>query len=421
MVTQFGPVTMSFRRIVFPAYFHYKDEIRLMRILPTKGESHTLSGEILDFCKRTLPETTVGLERQGTMSDGDSPEFYRRLGQAGWIGCHWPKEYGGRGLRNLDTFIIDEALGYARAPLSGYLLSVKVFGNTLLMLGSDEQKKKFLPKIASGEITFCQGFSEPEAGSDFGSLKTVARREGEEFVISGHKIWTSSAEVAQWMYLAARTDPDALKHRGISTFVMDMTLPGITVNTFPTLGGGFLNEVFLDSVRLPADSLIGELNRGFHQSMRSLDLERAAMDRVGAAARALDDLVAYVQDEGVLSDGRPLAEQQWVREKIADLYVRLRGARLFGYQVARHLDAGKALSADFSYGKLCIGLLSQAIADATMEIIGPRAQFEHGAALAPYQGFPASFYRASPALTLAGGSSEIQKSIIATRGLGLPK
>jgi alkylation response protein AidB-like acyl-CoA dehydrogenase len=394
---------------------------RFMRILPTSDESNALWKDILDFCGKTLPETTVGLERQGTMSDGDSPEFYRRLGQAGWIGCHWPEEYGGRGLRHLDTFIVDEALGYARAPLSGYLLSVKVFGNTLLLFGTEEQKREYLPKIASGEVTFCQGFSEPGAGSDFGSLRTVARREGDEFVISGHKIWTSSAEVAQCMYLAARTDPDAPKHRGISTFVMDMNLPGVTVNTFPTLGGGVLNEVFLDSVRIPAKNLIGELNRGFHQSMRSLDLERSAMDRIGSAWRALDDLAAYVQRDDVLVDGRPLKEQQCVREKIAELYSRLRAARLFGYQLARHLDADRAPSADFSYGKLFIGLLLQAVADATMEIIGPLAQFEHGAELAPYGGLPASLYRACPALTLAGGSSEIQKSVIAVRGLGLPK
>jgi alkylation response protein AidB-like acyl-CoA dehydrogenase len=392
-----------------------------MRILPTRDESEALRQEVLTFCRAVLPETTAGLERQGTMSDGDSPEFYRRLGRAGWIGAHWPREYGGRGIRNLDTFIIDEALGYARAPLSGYLLSVKVFGNTLMLFGTEEQKSTYLPKIARGDAIFCQGYSERDAGSDFGSLKTLARREGDEFVISGHKIWTSSAEVAQFMYLAARTDVDAPKHRGISTFIVDMSLPGITVHTFPTLGGGVLNEVFLDSVRIPASNLLGELNRGFHQSMRSLDLERSAMDRVGSAWRALDDLAAYAQQDGTALDGSALADGEWVRDKIAELYARLQVARTFGYQVARHLDAGSGLSADFSYGKLCVGLLNQAIADASMEIIGPRAQFEYGAPVAPYNGLPASLYRASPALTLAGGSSEIQKSVIAVRGLGLPK
>lgn len=392
-----------------------------MRILPTKDESEALREEILSFCRETLPQTTAGLERQGTMSDGDSPEFYRRLGQAGWIGAHWPKEYGGRNLRHLDTFIADEALGYARAPLSGYLLSVKVFGNTLMLLGTEEQKQAFLPRIASGEITFCQGFSEPTAGSDFGSLKTTARRDGDHFVVSGHKIWTSSAEVAQYMYLAARTDPDAPKHRGISSFIVDMKTPGIRVQTFPTLGGGLLNEVFLDEVRVPAANLIGELNRGFHQSMRSLDLERSAMDRVGSAWRSIDELAAYTKQEGTARNGGRLADIESVREKIGALYSRLYVARLFSYQVARHLDAGKEMSADFSYGKLCVGLLNQAVADASMEIIGPRAQFEYGAEIAPYQGLAASLYRASPALTLAGGSSEIQKTVIAIRGLGLPK
>jgi alkylation response protein AidB-like acyl-CoA dehydrogenase len=392
-----------------------------MRILPTRDESEALRQEVLAFCQDVLPETTAGLERQGTMSDGDSPEFYRRLGQAGWIGGHWPEQYGGRGIRHLDTFIIDEALGYARAPLSGYLLSVKVLGNTLMLFGTEEQKQAYLPKIASGEYTFCQGYSEPEAGSDFGSLKTLARREGDEYVITGHKIWTSSAEVATHMYLAARTDPDAPKHRGISTFIVDMNTPGIQVQTFPTLGGGLLSEVFFDQARIPADSLLGELNRGFHQSMRSLDLERSAMDRVGSAWRALDELAAYVQQEGTAPGGGRLADVESVRDKIAELYSRLQVARCFGYQVARHLDAGSGMSADFSYGKLCVGLLNQAIADASMDIIGPRAQFEHGSPLAPFGGLSASLYRASPALTLAGGSSEIQKTVIAIRGLGLPK
>ncbi|RTE67303.1 acyl-CoA dehydrogenase [Amphritea opalescens] len=392
-----------------------------MRLIPTHDESQSLRQEVLDFCAKTIPETTEGLERQGTMSDGDSVEFYRQLGQAGWIGRHWPEQYGGKNCSHLETFIIDEALGYARAPLSGYLLSVKVFGNTLMLFGTDAQKEKYLPMITSGEAILCQGYSEPNAGSDFGSLRTSARRDGDDFVINGHKIWTSSAEVATHMYLAARTDPDAPKHRGISTFILDMKTPGVTVNTFATLGGGVINEVFFDNARIPADSLVGELNRGFHQSMRSLDLERSAMDRIGAAKRALDDLSAYVHQDGTAPDGGRLADQPAVREKIAELYGRAQVSRTFGYLIARHLDAGSGASNEFSYGKLYIGLLSQAIADAAVDIIGPSALFEYGSELAVNDGLLTALYRASPALTLAGGSSEIQKSIIAVRGLELPK
>lgn len=392
-----------------------------MRVIPTDGESLTLREQVLDLCREAIPRTVRGLERQGTMSDGDSPAFFRAMGQAGWIGRHWPKEFGGLDASHLETAIVDEALGYGRAPLSAYLLSVKVFGNSLLLFGTDEQKAYYLPKITRGEIMFCQGFSEPTAGSDFGSLRTMARAEGEEFIVSGHKIWTSSAEVATHMYLAARTDPDALKHRGISLFIVDMESPGIRVHTFQTLGGGVINEVFFDNVRVPASRLLGELNRGFHQAMRSLDLERSCMDRVGAAAFSLDRLIEYVNHTGTAPGGGRLSDVPAVREKIGELLTRLCVARCFGYLIARRLDSGKGASAEFSFGKLYVGLLSQAIADATMEIVGPRAQFEHTAPLAVFDGLFPAFYRASPALTLAGGSSEIQRGVIAVRGLGLPK
>ncbi|ARD43533.1 acyl-CoA dehydrogenase family protein [Colwellia sp. PAMC 21821] len=392
-----------------------------MRLIPTNDELNTLRQEVLDFCEKVIPETTKGLERQGTMSDGDSIEFYRQLGQAGWIGRHWPEQYGGKSCSHLETFIIDEALGYARAPLSGYLLSVKVFGNSLMIFGTEKQKAKYLPMITSGQAILCQGFSEPSAGSDFGSLRTSARLDGDEYVINGHKIWTSSAEVATHMYLAARTDPDAIKHRGISTFVLDMKTVGVTVNTFETLGGGVINEVFFDNARIPAENLIGELNRGFHQSMKSLDLERSAMDRIGAARRALDDLSKYIHKLGTAPDGGCLSDVHAVQEKMAELYSQAQVSRTFGYLIARHLDAGTGASNEFSYGKLYIGLLSQAIANAAVDMIGTRALFEYGSELAVNDGLLTALYRASPALTLAGGSSEIQKSIIATRGLELPR
>ncbi|MER8436860.1 acyl-CoA dehydrogenase family protein [Mesorhizobium sp. M1312] len=392
-----------------------------MRIIPTEDEAAELRGRVLDFCQKTIPLTVRGLERQGTMSDGDSAAFFKALGEAGWIGRHWPEQYGGRSASHLETAIIDEALGYARAPLSAYLLSVKVFGNSLMLFGTDEQKSKYLPMITAGDAMFCQGFSEPMAGSDFGSLRTSAVRTGNEYVVNGHKIWTSSAEVATHMYLAARTDPKAVKHRGISLFVLDMKTPGITVNSFATLGGGVLNEVFLSNVRIPAENLLGEENRGFHQAMRSLDLERSCMDRVGAARLSLDRLVEYVKREGSDCGRGRLADVSMVQDKIGELRTKLQVARSFGYMIARNLDAGKGVSAEFSFGKLYVGLLTQALADATVDIVGPLAQFEYGSDLAIFDGLFPAVFRASPALTLAGGSSEIQRGVIATRGLGLPK
>lgn len=196
---------------------------------------------------------------------------------------------------------------------------------------------------------------------------------------------------------------------------------GITVNSFATLGGGVLNEVFFENVRIPAENLLGDENRGFHQAMRSLDLERSCMDRVGAARFSLDRLVEYVSQDGSDGAGRRLADVKAVQEKIGELRTKLQVARSFGYLIARNLDAGKGVSAEFSFGKLYVGLLTQAIADATVDIVGTLAQFEHGSPHAIFDGLFPAVYRASPALTLAGGSSEIQRGVIAVRGLGLPK
>ena len=169
------------------------------------------------------------------------------MGRERWIGLHWPERLGGSGRDPLATVAAEERFGYHWLPLSGYLLSVKTIGNALLGHASDELQELLLPEIAAGRLVFCQGFSEPEAGSDLASLRTSARRDGERFVVSGHKIWTSSAQIADWIYLAVRTDPDASRpHRGISVLVADMRTPGIEVREIPTVGGGVLCEVFLD-------------------------------------------------------------------------------------------------------------------------------------------------------------------------------
>ena len=188
-------------------------------------------------------------------SDGDSRAGYEEMGREGWIGLHWPEQFGGRGLDPLATVAAEERFGYHWLPLSGYLLSVKTIGNVLLGHASDELRERLLPEIAGGRLLFCQGFSEPEAGSDLAALRTSARREGERFVVSGHKIWTSSAQLADWIYLAVRTDPDAAKpHRGVSVLVADMRSPGIEVREIDTVGGGVLCEVFLTDVEVPASS-----------------------------------------------------------------------------------------------------------------------------------------------------------------------
>ena len=338
-------------------------------------------------------------------SDGDSPRAYRALGREGWIGLHWPERLGGRGLSPAATLAAEERFGYHWLPLSGYLLSVKTIGNALLACAGDELAERFLPPIAAGELVFCQGFSEPEAGSDLAALRTTARRDGERFVVSGHKIWTSSAQIADWIYLAVRTDPQAERpHRGISVLLADMRSPGIEIRAIPTLGGGALYEVFLDEVEVPAGQLVGELHGGWAVLMRTLDHERVTSEKVGVVLRVLDDLAGAASGP---------AERRELR--------RLRGeaeaARLHGRRAVELLETGRPAAAAASMAKLSIATLVRRTAELGTRLLGPAGLVEAG----PHAfagGRLAALSRACAGSTIAGGAAEIQRRVIARMGLG---
>ena len=344
---------------------------------------------------------------QGMPSDGDSRAAYSALGQAGWIGLHWPSELGGRDLSPLETVDVEERFGYHWLPLSGYLLSVKTIGNALLGCASPALQERFLPEIAAGRLMFCQGFSEPEAGSDLAALRTTARREGDRFVVSGHKTWTSSAGIADWIYLAVRTDPDAERpHRGISVLVADMRSPGIELRAIPTLGGGALYEVFLDELEVPADQLVGEPNSGWSVVMRTLDHERVTSEKVGVVLRVLDDL-----DE--------LAGSGYERRELRTLRGEAEAARLHGRRAVKLLGARRPAAAAASMAKLSIALLVRRTAELGTRVLGPAGLVErHPGATA--EGRLAALGRASTGSTVAGGAAEIQRRVIARMGLGCP-
>ena len=344
---------------------------------------------------------------QGMPSDGDSRAAYAALGESGWIGLHWPTALGGQDRSPLETVAVEESFGYHWLPLSGYLLSVKTIGNALLGCASPELQERFLPEIAAGRLMFCQGFSEPEAGSDLAALRTTARREGDRFVVSGHKIWTSSAELADWIYLAVRTNPEASRpHRGLSVLVADMRSPGIEVRPIPTLGGGALYEVFLDELEVAADQLVGDLDGGWAVLMRTLDHERVTSEKVGVVLRVLDDLDAFA--------GTP-AE----RRELRTLRGEAEAARLHGRRAVELLSAGRPATAAASMAKLSIALLVGRTAALGTRLLGPAGLVErHPRATA--HGRLAALGRAGTGSTVAGGAAEIQRRVIARRGLGCP-
>jgi 3-oxocholest-4-en-26-oyl-CoA dehydrogenase alpha subunit len=346
------------------------------------------------------------LHYQGMPSDGDSHRVYRALGDGGWIGIHWPVRFGGRGLTALHTIACEERFGYHWLPLSGYLLSVKTIGNALLRFAAPALQERLIGEIAAGRLLFCQGFSEPEAGSDLGSLRTRARRGDRGFVVSGRKVWTSSADYADWVYLAVRTDPTRERHRGVSVLVAALSTPGITVTAHPTLGGGTIGELELDEVEIPADQLVGELHGGWQVLMGTLDYERVTSEKVGTVFSLLDGLAPHARDA---ADRRRLS--------------RLRGAahaaRLHGQRAAGLLEAGRPASAQSSMAKLSVAELMQQVATCAVDLLGPEALLEEG--IGTLSGRVAAFHRASVATTISGGAAEIQRSVIARRELGLAR
>ncbi len=356
------------------------------------------------FCTtlRPLLEADEEWRRQGMLSDGDSRAVTHALGQAGWIGISWPAELGGRGLTRLDATLVEEVFGYHWLPLSHYLLSYKTIGAALERFASEELVERLLPPIARGELVFCQGFSEPGAGSDLGSLTTLATREDDELIVTGHKIWTSSAQLADWIYLAVRTDTERPKHRGVSVLVAPMDMPGIDVRPFSTLGGGWLCEVFLDAVRIPVANLVGELNEGWQVLMSTLDFERITAEKLGGVAWVLDRL-----EERVGSSTR-----------VEALRGELAAARLLSFRAADAIDRGLPASHVSAMAKLAGARVVQRAADTAVDLLGLEGLAE--GADAPVEGRAAALYRASVGSTIAGGAAEIQQLVIARRGLGLP-
>jgi len=382
-----------------------------LHLRPT-AEQSALRADAAAFCAGLQPllESEPEWWRQGMLSDGDSVAVNRALGEAGWIGMSWPVELGGRGLSRLTATLVEEVFGYHWLPLSSYLLSYKTIGAAIERFASPALVEQLLPPITRGELVFCQGFSEPGAGSDLGALTTRAELRGDTYVVTGHKIWTSSAQLADWIYLAVRTDSEASKHRGISLLVAPVGTPGIEVRAFPTLGGGYLCETFLDEVEIPAANLVGSVNGGWDVLMVTLDFERVTAEKIGGFEWVLDAVEARLRETDRLD--RAAAEQ------LSRLRGELHAARLLSYRAADMLDRGLPGSATSAMAKLSGARLAQRAGDAAIDLLGLEGLGD-ASPDAAVQGRAAALYRASVGSTIAGGTAEVQQLVIARRGLGL--
>ncbi len=380
-------------------------------------EEQKWRAEVRTFLRKEAPTEYIDEHIPAVDTYGLGDELFQgwraKVAEKGWIAAHWPKEYGGAGFSVMEQFIMKEEFARHRVPHPGGR-QVEMVGPTIILHGSDEQKKELLPPILEGEHIYCQGFSEPGAGSDLASLQLRAVREGDEYVLNGQKIWTSNATSCNWMFLLARTDPEAPKHRGISYFVTPMATEGLTVRPIPDMAGGAeLCETFFDNVRIPAGYRIGEENRGWYVAMTTLDFERSGI--AGAIGLQLNilDLVEMV---------KPLPAGSPDRMELAELYLASEVARQMSYQVAALQDRDEVPNYEASMVKLFSSELSRRFATSSVSILGLPGQLmkgSHGHEI--NEGRIARYLSGSIPSVIAGGSSEIQRGIIATRGLGLPR
>jgi alkylation response protein AidB-like acyl-CoA dehydrogenase len=386
------------------------------------AEETAFAGEVERFLDEHATPDVADVTRENMAQIVDTPArraFMKKLAARGWLGMTWPKEYGGQERPGVYEYILNEALARRGCPQIGK--GVGIIGKTLIRHGSEKLKREFLPQIIRGEIEFAVGYSEPQAGSDAANMQLRAEKRGDHFVLSGQKIWTTSAHFADWYWVGARTDPDKPKHDGISLFLIPMKHPGLTVQPMPTIGDEITNSVYFDDVRVPEDHLVGERGRGFQYISEALDLERFTMFTFSPTEQRLEELVDWVR--GATRDGEPLRADPHVRTRIARLATQCEVARVLGlrFVAAARSVSGKPPTVEASEYKLFATQLSQRVADAMMDLAGPGSQLRVHTAEAPMRGRPEMSYRYSVIDTIGGGASEIQKNIIARRKLGLPK
>jgi 3-oxocholest-4-en-26-oyl-CoA dehydrogenase alpha subunit len=342
----------------------------------------------------------------------------RQMGADGWLGLGWPKEYGGRGLSQVEQFIFFDESMRAGAPVP--MLTINTVGPTLIRHGTDEQKQFFLPKIVRGEIHFCIGYTEPNAGTDLASLTTRAVRDGDDYVINGQKIFTSLAGDADYIWLATRTNPDAPKHEGISIFAVDARLPGVRIDPMHLLSEHDINTVFLEDVRVPAGALVGKENGGWRLITSQLNHERVTLCSAGLLEQAYEETLAWARDTR-LADGRRVIDQEWAQISFARVLAGLEFLRLINWKVAWTGTQGRLDVADASTIKVFGTEFYLTSFRLLMEIIGPRAYLKRGSPEAVAWGRLELFYRALLILTFGGGTNEVQRDLIGMFGLGLPR
>jgi alkylation response protein AidB-like acyl-CoA dehydrogenase len=399
-------------------------------------EAEQFRKEIRAWLEDHLPEGWFepGFELKGADRARFNEEWVRQLYEGGWICASWPKEYGGKGLSIMENVVLAEEFARAKAPLRADFFGDTLVGPTILQWGTEEQKQEFLPKIMRGEMRWCQGFSEPNSGSDLASLKTSAILDGDEWVINGQKVWTTQAQFADYIFLLARTDPAAPKHKGISYLLVPMKQAGIEVRgiTQPD-GTAEFNEVFFDNARCPKDNVVGGLNNGWVVANTTLAHERgmSATTSYRRFADELDALVAEARGNGTIAD--PTIRQRLMRYRTKIEILRINGLRSLSATLAQRRDPGVAALG--AVNKMFWSEMHRDAMELALDIFGAESLLTDagpagGGWPGTMRGTSVTGYRVSPMLsafffsrseTIWGGTAEIQRNIVGERVLGLPK
>ena len=380
------------------------------------ADQERLRAEVCEFLAQELGTTHVSDPRPMPSTYLPDREFEMKLGERGWLALSWPQEYGGGGRPVAEQFIVEEEVARHGGPASDAIARV-IVAPLLQLRGSEDQKRRYLPQLARGEITFCLGYTEPESGSDLASLQTRADADGDDYVINGRKVYSSGAERSEYCWLAARTDPGATKHGGVSVLIVPMDSPGVEVRPLVNIvGEPSFNEIVFEDVRVPRHELVGGENQGWEVLTAALGVERITIYRAFAHLRTLWALVRHASEE---TNGRSWADPV-TRQRLSALATEFEVARLLLWRAIGMHERGEEFRAQAAMVKLFNSELTQRLYQAGTSTLGPYGQLLHGER-ALWEGAVPHEYLSTMQDTIGAGTSEVQREIIAIRGLGLPR
>ena len=380
------------------------------------ADEERFRAELRAFLAEALPAWWRGMFVDDPRAIPFTRAFCQKLAARGWLTMSWPREWGGQEASPWKQTILREEMWAHDEPRGPQYMNLNYIGPCIMRFGTEAQKRRFLPPMAAGDVVWTQGFSESGAGSDLAAVATRADAHGDHFVVTGHKLWSSYADApADWCFLLARTGTGARRHEGLSVLLVDMRLPGITVRPIDSMAGPHeLNEVFYDDVRVPRDCLLGTEGHGWEIVTTGLALERVGVARWARAGRVIELLVEHVKAAGLAGDPE-------VRRKLAALQVAYEAARLLSYRVVSLQARGEVPGVEASIARLHNTQLEQLVGHVGLELLGLAGQLTADAPEAPLRGLLHRQWARNVPTTIAAGTLEVQKDIIARRGLGLPR